>query len=61
MGISMYWEQWAHEELMSMHGIDEVDTNLCHDDVDTSLSQDYAELRQTHDCGRCMYCLGVSW
>ena len=53
--MSEYWDQFSKSEIDSMHGVDEVDTDLCQDEVDTDLCQDDSFPR----CGGggCNYCL----
>lgn len=52
-----YWNQWSHDELMSMHGIENIDQ-----DNEEDIDRDQQETeRKKHDCGRCLDCLGLSW
>lgn len=50
-----YWAQWSHEEIQSMHGIEDNDTDLCHFETDTELCQDEEEDYLTLEM------LGMSW
>lgn len=55
----IYWDQWSHTEIMSMHGI-EIDENY---DVDM-LHDEYRSRKFTEpkcDCAYCDNCLGISW
>ncbi len=54
--MSAYWEQFSHDEIMSMHGIDLDDTNLEREYVDTDL-QHFDDC----NCDNCMECLELSW
>lgn len=55
--MSTYWDQFNHDEIMSMYG---VETEL--DSSDFEIVYDARSLREKHDCsGCCMYCLGLSW
>lgn len=55
-----YWSQWSRVEIMSMHGLEDDDADLCHDDIDADLCQ---EEQETMGCCAqgCMSCLGFSW
>lgn len=51
--MNTYWNQWDHEEIMSMYGI-ENDVTVYQEDTDILVHQEHA-------CSSCMYCLGLSW
>jgi hypothetical protein len=50
------WNQWSYSELMSMHGVEDEDSD---DDIDCD--EDFAAKTDRCDCSNCMYCLGLSW
>ena len=45
-----YWSQWDYDDLRDFQG---------YTPPDTEDSEEPSE-KQPHDCGRCMYCLGLS-
>ena len=52
-----YWNQWAHCELISMHGV-ELDDFYADDLIDENEGKDIEE--EEHCCSFCMDCLGFS-
>ena len=38
--MSLYWNQWSHEELMSLHGAEFVETDLDESDYEPLKDQD---------------------
>jgi len=54
---AVYWSQWSHAEIASMHGIEleEVDTDNEHE-LEESACYD-----KCYDCSGCNYCLCTSY